>query len=79
MEVFIAAFALVFIKAAQQLNIVNYKYLLVVPTSFCFAAGEIFIVLQIVKGSWEIWPWMGAGAALGAVSAMWLYRRYIKK
>lgn len=79
MSVFIAAFALVFIKAVQQLNIVNYKYFLVIPTSFCFAAGEIFIVLQIVKGSWEIWPYMGAGAALGAISAMWLYKKVIKK
>lgn len=72
MSVFIAAFLLVAIKSFQQLNVVNYKYAWVVPTSFAFAAGEIFIVLQIVTGSWDIWPY------LGAVVAMWVHRKVIK-
>ena len=79
MDVFIAAFILVATKSFQQLNVVNYKYLWVMPTSFVFAAGEIFIVLQIVRGSWDIWPYMGAGAGLGAVTAMYLHKRLIKR
>ena len=78
MDVFLAAFVLVATKSFQQLNVVNYKYWWVIPTSFVFAAGEIFIVLQIIKGSWDIWPYMGAGAGLGAITAMYFHKKLIK-
>ena len=79
MDVFIAAFILVACKSAQQLNVVHYKYWWVLPTSYVFAAGEIFIVLQVVSGGWDIWFWMGSGAGLGAISAMWVHKRMLKR
>lgn len=79
MDVLIAAYFLVACKSFQQLNVVNYKYLWVFPTSYVFAAGEIFIVLKIVFGGWDVWFWMGTGAGLGAITAMYFHKKMLKR
>jgi len=61
----------------QQLNVVGGHYKMVVPFSYGMAAAEVAIVLNVVAAGWAAVPWIGTGAALGAVTGMWLHKRYI--
>lgn len=77
--IFIATFCFVFLKAFQQVNVVDGHYKLVVPVSFGMALCEVLIVLNVVKAAtvWAALP-MGLAGALGACGAMWAHRRYVK-
>ena len=76
MTIFVAAYLLVALKAFQQLNVVHNQYLWVPPISLGMAAAEILIVLEVVKGEfWHTWPLMGSGAAIGAITAMYIHGR----
>jgi hypothetical protein len=66
---------LVFGRAIQQQNVTGGHYIAAAITPFLIAAGEIAVVGAIVMSGWEMWPWIGAGGAIGATSAMWAYRK----
>jgi len=61
----------VFLKAAQQWNVLRFRYKLIWPFSFGMAACEVFIVSQIAihLDPWFVIP-LGGGAAIGAIIAM---------
>jgi len=73
-----ASYVLILLKAMQQLNVVGGHYKMVIPFSYGMAAAEVAIVINIVAVGWAAVPWIGTGAACGAVTGMWLHRRYIR-
>lgn len=76
---FMASFWFVFLKAFQQLNVVKYAYVWVVPTSAMMAVCEVFVVSNYAKYGFG---WMvaciGVGSGLGVICSMWIHRRFIK-
>lgn len=73
---FAASFLYVFLKSAQQLNVIHRKYWWIVPTSMAMAATEVYVVAAIAKNGvgWLIF-WVGFGAGLGSVLATWIYSK----
>jgi hypothetical protein len=76
LAMFVATFALVFLKAFQQLNVVHHKTLLVVPTSFGMAACEVASVgmIAITQDWWLVVP-MGLGGGTGCLLSMAAHRK----
>ena len=77
--IFISSFVLVFLKAMQQQNVIHGNWMMVPFVSMGLACTEVAIVLFVVENGWSAIPWMGTGAGLGAVFAMWLHRRIFKR
>lgn len=74
MEILLATFALVFLRAIQQQNVIHGQYLAAALTPFAIAVAEVATVLWVVKTGWPAVPWVGMGGALGVTSAMYLHR-----
>jgi hypothetical protein len=78
---FIASFLYIFLKATQQLQVVNFMYARILPTSFGMAACEVFIVVNVVRTADSIAGLIllalciGAGSGLGCLSAMRRFRK----
>ncbi len=66
----ISVFALIFLRAFQQLNVVGGHYWLAAATSFAIATAEVAVVLQVVAYDWAAIPWVGLGGAAGVTAAM---------
>lgn len=75
----IATAGLVFSRAIQQLNVAGGHYIAAALTPILIAAGEIAVVGVIVADGWTSWPWISAGGAIGAVSAMAVHRIAVRK
>lgn len=73
--IFLATFALVFLRAMQQQHVIGGHYLAASITPFAIAAAEVASVLYVVKIGWPAVPFVGAGGACGVVLAMYVYRR----
>ena len=73
--VFIATFALVFLRAMQQQNVTGGHYLAAALTPFAIACAEVASVLYVVSIGWPAVPFVGAGGACGVTFAMFIYRR----
>lgn len=75
LAVFAASFALVGIKAAQQLNVMHHRLGAIWPTGLAFAVAEFAVVVRVAKGEpWVILPlWLGG--ALGCTVSMVLHKR----
>ncbi|MGZ5080729.1 MAG: hypothetical protein ACXWF2_14500 [Usitatibacter sp.] len=75
---FIASFIYIALKATQQLQVVNFEYRRIVPTSLGMACCEVFVMVNVVKtldshlGLVLLALCIGTGAGLGCLSAMWL-------
>jgi hypothetical protein len=77
MNLLIATFFLIFLRAIQQQNVIHGNYLLAAVTPYALAVAEVASVLWVVNTGWSAIPWVGSGGALGVVSAMALHRRFI--
>ena len=77
--IFISSFIGIFLKAMQQQNVIHGNWVLVPFVSLGLAVVEVAIVLFVVQSGWAAIPWMGTGAGLGAVFAMWLHRKLFKR
>lgn len=75
MKLALASFALVFLRAIQQQNVIHGQYLLAAMTPFAIAIAEVASVVWVVQVGWPAVPWVGLGGALGVTSAMFLHRR----
>ena len=75
----LATFALVFLRAIQQQNVIHGHYIAAALTSFAIAAAEVALLLQIVEHTWDTVPWIGLGGAIGVTAAMAAHRRYFKR
>lgn len=65
-----------FSRALQNLSIVgaHYKAAMLIP--WLIATSDVLIILAVVDVGWSAIPPMGVGGALGAISAMALYKRF---
>lgn len=75
-EIFASSFALVFLRAMQQQNVIGGHYLAAALTPFAIAGAEVASVIFVVRTGWESIPSVGLGGALGVCLAMFLYRRF---
>lgn len=78
---FLASTVYIYLKASQQLNVVNFEYGRILPTSMGMAACEVFIMVNIVRtadsllGLAILAGAIGAGAGIGCIAAMKLHQR----
>ncbi len=79
MEILLATFIAVFGRAIQQLNVVGGHYLAAALTPYLIATGDVAVILLAVHLGWWSIPWAGTGGAIGAVSAMALHRRIVRR
>jgi hypothetical protein len=81
LEMFGATYVYVMLRALQQRNVAFDNYAWVIPTSYCMAVLDIFIVAFIAHAGWT-WPIVlanGSGGCLGALTAMWFHKKHIKR
>jgi len=73
----LAQFIFIALKAFQQLNVMNYKYWWVPPTSMLMSIFEVFVIAMIARTSEDwyliIFP-VGVGGGLGCIFSMWLHK-----
>jgi len=74
MKIMMATFALVFLRAIQQQNVIHGQYYLAAITPYAIAVAEVASVLWVVQTGWSAIPWVGTGGAIGVTSAMMLHR-----
>lgn len=75
-----AAFVFVFLKAFQQLSVVNKNYLFILPTSLCMAVCEVYVIATTAKNGWGLLVlFIGFGSGLGAMASMWIHGRITGK
>ena len=79
MKIFAATFALVFLRAIQQQNVIHGQYWLAAVTPYAIAVAEVASVVWVVQTGWAAIPWVGTGGALGVTSAMWIHRKHMRK
>ena len=76
---FFATLVYVGIKAAQQHNVLKYRYLIVWPFSFIMAAMEYYVIAVVAV---TLNPLMivaaGLGGAIGSNVAMYLNQHYLR-
>lgn len=77
MEVMVATFSLVFMRAMQQQNVIHARYGWAMVTSYAIAVTEVSVVLFVVSIGWRAIPWMGTGGAIGVASAIYVHRRWV--
>lgn len=80
-EMFGATYIYVMLRALQQRNVAFDNYAWIIPTSYCMAVVDIFIVAFIAHSGWT-WPIVlanGSGGCLGALTAMWFHKKHIKR
>lgn len=77
MVILIAAAALVFARALQQLNVTGGHYLAAAGTSYLIALTEVTVILMAVQTGWSSIPWIGTGGAIGVTSAMLMHKHTI--
>ena len=78
---FFASFVFVFLKAFQQRNVAFDNYRWVFPTSMAMAATEVYVIATIATQGYSVVAvlGMGSGAGMGAMLAMVLHHRYVKR
>jgi hypothetical protein len=79
--IFGAGYLYVWLRAFQQRNVAFDNYWYIPPVSYCMAAVDMFVIVNVSRNgmSWKYVAIYGTSAALGAMSAMWFHKRYVKK
>lgn len=78
MSLILSSFALVFLRAIQQQNVIHGNYLLAAITPFAIASAEVASVMLVVSGGWGSIPFVGLGGSAGVVAAMLAHRKVRK-
>jgi hypothetical protein len=75
----LANFIFVFLKAFQQRNVTLNTPKWVLPTSYGMALTEVYVISLVVRLGYDplLIVWVGTGAGLGALSAMYIHRKHI--
>ena len=78
---FCASFVFIFLKAFQQRNVAFDNYGWVFPTSVAMACTEVYVVAQIAQTGWDflLVLTIGSGSGLGAIGAMIIHKKWVKK
>lgn len=73
---FIISYCYVALKAAQNLAVVNFHFTYIIPVSLCLAFCEVVVVtILAVNREILLFPAIGLGSGLGAITTMYLYKR----
>lgn len=75
MKITAATFALVFLRAIQQQNVIHGNYVFAALLPFAIAAAEVASIVWIVDIGWPAVPWVGIGGAAGVTSGMFVHRK----
>jgi hypothetical protein len=78
MKIIIATFALVFLRAIQQQNVIHRQYVFAAITPFAIATAEVASVLLVVNTGWSSIPYVGIGGCAGVITAMYLHNKYLR-
>ena len=80
MDLIIASYISIFVKAFQQRNVAFNNYLYIPVFSLAMAFTEVYIIINIVQlgASWDVVWKLAAGAVLGCWTAMCLHSKLIK-
>lgn len=70
-----ATMLLVFMRAIQQLNVINHHYKMAAMTSYIIAIAEVTSLLSVVAVGWAAVPWVGTGGAIGVTAAMATHKK----
>ena len=72
----VATFLYVFLRAFQQINVIQHHYWRIVPTSLGMGIGDVVLILLIVKAD-TLWIGVsnGVAGALGCYMAIYLTKR----
>lgn len=71
---------MVALRSFQQLNVTQYRWRWVLPTSFGMAACDAVLVVKLASG-WrteQVFVY-GLSAGLGCLSAMWVHRQLARE
>jgi hypothetical protein len=79
MNLLAATFALVFLRAWQQQNVIHRHFLMAACTSYAMAIGEVALFLGIVATGWNAVLWVGTGGAMGVTASMYLHARLMRR
>jgi len=79
MKLMLAVYCTIFLKAMQQQNVIGGHYQWAVLTSYMLAVVEVATIIWIVHTGWSAIPWVGTGASMGCISAMYIHRRFIRR
>jgi hypothetical protein len=77
---FLASYIYIFLKANQQLSVVNFLYARILPTSMSMAACEVFIMVNVARTADDLSGLIvlalsiGVGGGLGCLTAMKLHQ-----
>ena len=78
MNLLLATFGLVFMRAIQQQNVIHGHYVLAAITPYAIAVFDVAVVLWVVDTGWPAVPWVGTGGALGVTAGMAIHRRFVR-
>ena len=73
-----ATLALVFLRAIQQLNVINHNIKVAACTSYLIAMADVTALLFVVDTGWPAVPWVGTGGAIGVVCAMLAHKKLME-
>ena len=79
-QMFGASFVYVLLRSLQQRNIAFDNFGWILPVSYLMAGVDMFVIAFLAQHGWH-WQLVlsnGTGAAIGAISAMFIHRRWIK-
>ena len=74
LTLFLTSLCLVAIRAFQQLNVFHSRYLLIIPTSYCFAVAEVLLISKVVnyESLWLTVLAIGTGSFLGCFLSLFI-------
>lgn len=77
--IFTVSFVSVFFKTFQQKNVIQDKYIWILPTSMCMAFLDALLWISIIKAGIGIEVVaFGLGAGLGCLASIVLHKRLFK-
>ena len=76
---FVSCYLLVLARAFQQKNVMHDLYVPAMLTSFAIAAGDVGVIMAGVQLGWAAVPYLGAGGALGVITAMFIHNKLFKR
>ena len=78
---FLAGFFYVMLRAFQQRNVAFDNYWWIPPTSYCMAAVDMYVIVNVSRNgmTWMYVAVYGTSAAMGALVAMWFHKKWVKK
>ena len=81
---FLASLAYIFLKATQQLQVVNFRYARILPVSMGLAFTEVFILVNVIQTAHDttglviLATCIGLGAGIGCLLAMRTFSKTVQ-